>query len=441
MNQFKTKTNKQPAIPLRFLLVLSTFLLALLLYIDRICISVAKGPIASELALSEQQMGWIFSAFALGYALFQVPSGIFADKFGPRKVLTCIVAIWSTFTALTGMAFNYISLITVRLLFGAGEAGAFPSMARVTYNWIPLKERGLITGINFSGSRLGAAFALPAVALMINSLGWRNSFLLLGSIGIVWAFIWWFGFRDQPEEHPFINIVEQNFILSNRQVSDQLDSNHTIVTNSDQQSKTGLTASQVLSSKNMWLLMGQYFSSNFTFFFSLTWLFPHIKEQYNLEAVEAGFYASAPLVFGAIGNWFSGWWIDHIYQKGKWIKSRRLPAITGFILAAIGLIGSVYMSTPLGAVIFLSIAIFGADMTLSPSWSACVDIGKSNSGTVSGTMNMAGNVGAFITSLSFPYLHSLTGSVEPFFFISAALNIVAVIFWLGTKTDQPIIKY
>lgn len=441
MNQFKTKTDKQPVIPLRFVLALSTFLLALLLYIDRICISVAKGPISSELALTEQQMGWIFSAFALGYALFQVPSGIFADKFGPRKVLTCIVAIWSAFTALTGLAINYISLITVRLLFGAGEAGAFPSMARVTYNWIPLKERGLITGINFSGSRLGAAFALPAVALMIDSLGWRNSFLLLGSIGVIWAVIWWFGFRDQPEEHPFINIAEQNFILSNRQVSDQFDSNHTIVTNSDQQSKTGLTASQVLSSKNMWLLMGQYFSSNFTFFFSLTWLFPHIKEQYNLEAVEAGFYASAPLVFGAIGNWFSGWWIDHIYQKGKWTRSRRLPAITGFILAVIGLIGSIYMSTPLGAVIFLSIAIFGADMTLSPSWSACVDIGKSNSGTVSGTMNMAGNVGAFITSLSFPYLHSLTGSVEPFFFISAALNIVAVIFWLGTKTDQPIIKY
>ena len=310
MNQFKTKTDKQPVIPLRFVLALSTFLLALLLYIDRICISVAKGPISSELALTEQQMGWIFSAFALGYALFQVPSGIFADKFGPRKVLTCIVAIWSAFTALTGLAINYISLITVRLLFGAGEAGAFPSMARVTYNWIPLKERGLITGINFSGSRLGAAFALPAVALMIDSLGWRNSFLLLGSIGVIWAVIWWFGFRDQPEEHPFINIAEQNFILSNRQVSDQFDSNHTIVTNSDQQSKTGLTASQVLSSKNMWLLMGQYFSSNFTFFFSLTWLFPHIKEQYNLEAVEAGFYASAPLVFGAIGNWFSGWWIQ-----------------------------------------------------------------------------------------------------------------------------------
>ena len=157
----KTIINKQPILPLRFILVFSTFLLALLLYIDRVCISVAKGPISTDLSLTEQQMGWGFSAFALGYAFFQVPSGMFADKYGARKILTIIVSIWSLFTALTGMAFNYISILIVRLLFGAGEAGAFPSIAKATFNWIPIQERGIITGINFSGSRLGAAFALP----------------------------------------------------------------------------------------------------------------------------------------------------------------------------------------------------------------------------------------------------------------------------------------
>ncbi|MEM1134474.1 MAG: MFS transporter [Bacteroidota bacterium] len=429
----KTKTtysNKQPIIPFRFILAFSTFLLALLLYIDRVCISVAKGSIAEDLSLSEQQMGWVFSAFALGYALFQVPSGILADRFGPRAILTSIVSVWSLFTALTGFAFNYISILIVRLLFGAGEAGAFPAIARVTYNWIPLKERGIITGVNFSGSRLGAAFALPLVALLIESVGWRSSFYLLGGIGIVWALLWWWGFRDDPEKHTRLKETERAYILKNRQASSV----------EKDMPKASLSAREVFTSRNMWLLMGQYFSSNFTFFFSLTWLFPHIKEQYNLEAVEAGFYASAPLVFGALGNWVSGWWIDHIYQKGKWTKSRRLPAITGFVLAAIGLIGSVYMNTPLGAVAFLSIAIFGADMTLSPSWSFCVDIGKANSGAVSGTMNMAGNVGAFITSLTFPYLQALTGSVEPFFFLGAGLNIIAVVLWMGARPDKPIQK-
>ncbi len=421
----KTKTS---ILPLRFLLAFGTFLLALLLYIDRVCISVAKTPITEELAISEEQMGWVFSAFALGYALFQIPSGLMADRFGPRKVLTIIVSVWSFFTALTGLAFNYLSLLIVRLFFGAGEAGAFPSIARFTYNWIPLKERGIITGINFSGSRLGAAFALPMVAYMIESLGWRNSFLALGIIGLLWAVIWWWGFRDHPVEHKRLREEEKQYILDNIQET---------IKNEDKESAK-LSIRDVLSSKNMWLLMGQYFSSNFTFFFSLTWLFPHIKSTYQLGAIEASLYASTPLIFGAFGNWFSGFCIDKIYSQGKWALSRKLPAIIGFALAAIGLVGSVYMQTPLGAIIFLSMAIFGADMTLSPSWSLCVDIGKKNSGTVSGTMNMAGNVGAFITSLIFPYLQNWSGSTVPFFFVGAILNLFAILLWWQTDPNRAI---
>jgi ACS family glucarate transporter-like MFS transporter len=189
----------------------------------------------------------------------------------------------------------------------------------------------------------------------------------------------------------------------------------------------------------MWLAMVQYFCSNFTFFFCLTWLFPYLKSKYQLTLVDAGFYASAPLIFGAVGNWFSGWMVDKIYKSGKWNISRRVPAIMGFLLAAVGLIGSIYMESVSGAVLFLSIAIFGADMTLSPSWAFCIDIGKTHSGAVSGTMNMAGNFGSFITALAFPYLREWTGSVTPFFFLGAALNILAIILWTRMKSEESLV--
>lgn len=404
-------------------MVIGTFLLALLLYIDRICISVAKDPISDTLDLNDKQMGWVLAAFSLGYALFQTPAGSFADRFGPRKVLASIVSLWSIFTALTGLAWNFVSLLVTRFLFGAGEAGAFPGMSRAIYTWIPLKERGLVTGINFSGSRIGAAFALPFVAWLINEFGWQITFFVLGAVGVIWAGLWYFLFRDNPEDHPAISIEEKNFIVANRQ-----EKKASVARKID--------FSSLMKSKNMWLAMGQYFCSNFTFFFALTWLFPHIKSEYQLDTMEASFYTALPLVFGAFGNWASGYFIDAIFKKNQWDKSRILPASVGFLLAAIGLIGSIYMDSAVGAIICLSIAIFGADMTLPPSWAFCVDIGKENAGAVSGTMNMAGNIGAFITALLFPYLLDWTGSTTLFFILGAALNLLAVFFWMNMKPQK-----
>lgn len=421
--------NTKKHFPKRYFMVAGTFLLALLLYIDRICISVAKEPISSSLDLSDKQMGWVLAAFSLGYAFFQTPSGLMADKFGPRKILATIVTLWSAFTALTGAAWNFVSLLVVRFLFGAGEAGAFPGMSRAIYNWFPLKERGIVTGINFSGSRLGAAFALPFVAWMINDFGWRTTFLVLGGIGVVWALGWYFLFRDKPEEHKGISNAEKEYILSTRQ-----DKKVSLTTEK-------INFGQLSKSKNMWLAMGQYFCSNFTFFFALTWLFPHIKKEYGLETVEAGFYTAIPLVFGALGNWFSGWLIDKIFSKGKWDKSRILPASLGFALAALGLLGSIYMNSAISAIIMLSIAIFGADMTLPPSWAFCVDIGKKHSGAISGTMNMAGNIGAFITALLFPYLLAWTGSTTLFFIVGAILNIIAIGLWFRIKPQLHFTAY
>lgn len=406
------------------------FLLSMLLYVDRVCISSAKENIAADLKLTDTQMGWVLSIFALGYAIFQVPSGIMADRFGPRLILSAVVTIWSMFTALTAATQGYVSMLLCRFLFGAGEAGAFPGCARAVYSWIPMSERGLMQGVMFSGARFGAAFTLPVVAWMVGHLGWRMSFVVLGVVGVAWAIFWFWWFRDDPEKHPQISHAEKELILKARQ-----------------QAITGeevtppLTAGRLFGSRNVWLLMAQYFASNFTFFFCLSWMFSYLKKRYQLGMVEAGLYAALPPLAGAFGNWAAGALIDWIYRRGKWTASRRVPAVFGFILAATGLIASLQMNTALGAVACLSVAVFGADMTIAPSWSVCIDIGRRHAGTVSGTMNMAGNLGSFVTALAFPYLLKWTGTHETFFYVGAALNIAAIGAWLATRPDRKLEAY
>jgi ACS family glucarate transporter-like MFS transporter len=413
--------------PKRYWLVVGMFLLSMLLYVDRVCISSAKSEIEADLHLSETQMGWILSAFALGYALFQVPAGLMADRLGPRRILSGVVTFWSLFTALTATATGYLSILVFRFLFGAGEAGAFPGCARAVYSWIPMGERGLVQGVTFSGARFGAAFSLPVVAWTVSRLGWRTSFVVLGLVGVAWAIFWYWWFRDDPETHPRISSAERDLILSTRQQA---------MTAEEQ--VPPLTAGLLCRSRNVWLLVGQYFCSNFTFFFTLSWLFPYLRTRYQLGMVEAGFYAGAAPLAGAFGNWAAGALIDGIYRRGRWTASRRVPAVIGFALAATGLLLSIQMHSPISAVICLSLAAFGADMTVAPSWSACVDIGHRHAGTVSGTMNMAGNLGSFITALAFPYLLKWSGTYDTFFCVGALLNALAIGAWLFTRPDRPL---
>ncbi len=414
-------------IPLRFILVFSTFLLTVLLYIDRACISAAKEDITRDLNFDLTEFGWVMAMFTLGYALFQTPSGKLADSRGPRTIITTIVALWSVLTALTGAAWNFVSMMIIRFLFGAGEAGAFPSLAKVVFNWFPVRERGIIQGINFSGSRLGAAFALPLVAWMLTRMGWRWTFVIFGCFGLLFSILWYLLFRNKPEQSKAISAEEKEYILSTRQQPSS-------------SKKASLPFGRIISSRNMWMNMFQYICSNFTFYFTLTWMYPYLKERFALGGIEAGFYAMVPLVGGALGNWFSGILVDAIYRRGKLKLSRRLPAIIGFILAGFGIIMMSMSDSPQASIIFLTIAIFGADMTLSPSWAFCIDIGKENAGAVSGTMNMAGNLGAFVTIIAFPYLLGWTGSHETFFYVCAILSVTAIIMWLFMDPDKSIDK-
>ena len=186
----------------------------------------------------------------------------------------------------------------------------------------------------------------------------------------------------------------------------------------------------MLASTNLWLMMGQYFAGNFTFFFCLSWLFPYVQRTYRLSFTEAGWYTMIPLLAGAAGNIVSGGIVDGLYRAGRTNISRRVPAIIGFALAAIGLVVSVGQAHVWGAVFWLSIAIFGADMTLSPSWSFCIDIGGRHAGKVSGTMNMAGNLGSAVVAIAFPYLIAWTGGPAAFFYLGAGLNAFAIVCWM-----------
>jgi ACS family glucarate transporter-like MFS transporter len=361
---------------------------------------------AADLGLSDQAMGAVFSAFALGYALAQIPSGWFADRFGPRIALATLVGFWSLFTSLTGVMSGLGGLLAVRFLFGVAEAGAFPGSARAFYNWLPPAERGLANGILFSGALLGGGIAFPICAWLLSIFDWRWSFYLLGIPGIIWALLWLIFFRNHPKQ-PFAKEAGE--------------------------SGGGMTFGQVFRSRPMALAMAQYFAGNFTFFLCMTWMHPYLKETFSLSAAQAAGYAMLPLLFGAAANWLSGMFVDYLYRSGLRAWSRRLPGVIGFMLAACGIFCVSLATNPVAAVASFAIATFGVEVTISPSWAYCMDIGGKNSGSVSGAMNMVGNFGAFVSANAFPYLHQLTGGAGTYFLTAALLNLGAIACWLQMK--------
>ena len=391
----------------RYLVLLGLFVLSLITYIDRVCISSAQGAVAGDLNLSGQQMGAVFGSFALGYALAQVPSGWLADRIGPRLALALVVIVWSFFTGLTGAVQSLGAMLAVRFLFGVGEAGAFPGSARAVFNWMSVGERGRANGILFSGSRIGAALSFPLLAWMLANYGWRRSFVFLGVAGVVWAVVWLVWFRDHPEKSdspakPDVDHAEQSF-------------------------------GAVFRSPAMMLAMFQYFAGNFTFFICLSWMLPYLKDRFSLSDAAAARYAMMPLLFGATAQWVAGFAVDRLHASSWRAWSRRVPAISGFILAVAGMIALTIAGSPAAAATCFALAAFGADLTISPSWTFCQDIGGRNSGAVSGSMNMVGNFGSFASSIAFPWLIALTGSADAYFLLAALLNVAAIVCWLWMR--------
>lgn len=390
----------------RFFVVAPLFLLSLILYIDRAAISSAKTAIATELVLSDIEMGWVFGAFSLGYAFAQIPWGWLADRAGPRLTLAVVVALWSAFTTLTGTTSRLTSLLLMRFLFGVAEAGAFPGSARVFYNWLADRQRGIANGILFSGALLGGGFAFPLCQWLVTAYGWRMAFYLLGVPGVLWALSWIVWFRDYPDG--------------------QID---------DAVSLTGkMPLLQVFRSSKMVKAMLQYFIGNFTFFVCITWMLPYLAERYSLTPSQAASFSIVPLLSGAMANLVSGFFVDALCRSRFLLWSRRLPATLGFFLAASGIYGVSIVNSPGRAVAAFAVAMFGVEMTISPSWAYCIDMGGKNSGSVSAAMNMAGSFGALASANAFPLLNRWTGDSGTYFRLAAALNVLAIVCWLGMRS-------
>lgn len=420
----------------RFVLISILFFHSVNTYMDRACIASAADDILKDLSISKEMLGLILGIFAVGYALFQVPSGWIADRLGARKALTIVVSVWSVFTALTGAVRNLWQILTLRFLFGVGEAGAFPGATQAFFRWLPVKERGLAHGINFSGSRLGAALSLFLMPWLISVIGWRWTFAINGLIGIIWATIWLLWFRDNPKDNRRINKAELDYIEKGRV--------------SEFTTTAKASFAEIFTSLNMSLAMIQYFASNVTFFITLSWLPKYIKDQWPNDP-HAIYYSAVPLVFAAFANWIAGSMVTGLYKKGYHVGSRRLTAIVGFCLGVLGLLLAIqtknlsFLATGKAQlywfVFCFGLATFGVDMTLSPSWAFCNDIGGSNSGAVSGSMNMVGNIGAALSAIVFPLLlNDKTGSANRFFMLAAGLNVGAICCWCFMNPNRTSVK-
>jgi ACS family glucarate transporter-like MFS transporter len=390
----------------------------------RVGISGAKLEMARDLGLGDVSFGLVFGAFALGYAVFMVPAGLMADHWGPRKSLAFSVFFWSLFTLCTGLATGILALLFIRLLFGLAEAGVFPQATRALHNWTLPRERGLALGLLNMGSRLGAAFGLAISPIAVEQLGWRQSFVALGIVGLVWAVIWFCWFRDRPLGEPGPGVADAGGTLQKdiRRVA-----------------RPKFPVRAFLASRNFYLLIYQYFASQFTFFICLTWLLPFAKTRYSITSAEAGIYSSIPLYCGALAMWIGGTAVDRIYRTGRWKLSRALPSVAGFALATVTILPAPFMHSVGWFIACFALTTFGLDLTISASWTACCDVGGSYSGTLSAAMNTSGALGSLVSSMLFPLFLKWTGSITIYFCVAAFLNLIAVVCWMYIEPGRPLL--
>lgn len=400
-------------------------------YMDRVAIAAAAPLIRVEFGMNEVMLGLVFSAFSISYALFQIPGGWLADRLGPRKVLTGIVGYWSVFTMATAAAWNVGSLIVIRFLFGTGEAGAFPAATRAFSRWLPSTERGFAQGITHSGARLAGAFTPPIVALMMVSWGWRSAFIIFGLSGFVWGAVWYWYYRDRPEDHPGVNAAELAIIQAG---IDQPDPEVA------EEVPEGVPWRMLLRSRNMWTICLMYFCYVYTFWIYLTWIPTYLVEARGFSLLESGIFAGLPLLAGAVTNTLGGWLSDRLSATRGLRFGRRLIAMIGFAAGVVFIIPGVLVDDPYLAVMFLTLAAAGLEFTTGVSWAVVIDVGHEYAGTVSALMNMFGNLGGAISPFLFGVLIAWTGRWELPFLIASVLCVVAGLLWFKIDPETSVLE-
>ncbi|HWJ69559.1 MAG TPA: MFS transporter [Sphingobium sp.] len=346
--------------------------LAVLAYIQRVAISQAAGPISQDLGLDKAQLGLVFGAFGLSYALFEIPMGLRGDRLGVRRTLTQIVIAWSAFTALTGFAWNFTSMWVVRFLFGAGEAGCFPNLTRMLSQWLPSGERMRAQALMWAFTRWGAAMTPPLVLLAINLVGWRAGFVIFGLMGFIWGLFFLRSFRDDPADHPKVNEAELALLAESRALGEQASGGWL----------------HLLLRPKVFLLVLQYFCFSYVWYFYVTWMPSYLQEAHGQTAAATAALSVLPLLLGGLGSLVSG-------MLPMWI-SRRLLAFLGFAATALLLVAVPHMPGVGWVITLMAIASFCSDLTMPISWNACADIGQRYTATVAAAMNMLGNFAGFV---------------------------------------------
>ena len=405
----------------RFSIVAMLFAVTIVNYADRATIAIAGPVLSKDLGFSPVQMGFIFSAFVWAYAMFQVPGGWLSDKLGARGVLASIVTYWSIMTAATAGAFNAVSFIVVRFLFGVGEAGAFPGATRAMQLWYPQPERGFVQGVTHSASRLGAAIAPPLVVLIMSQWGWRAVFLICGAIGIFWSLWWALSYRNLPEEHGMVNRAELERIRG-------LDAAGAIKP-PPMEKQANVPWGTLIRSPNMWAIMAAYFTYVYCLWIFLSWLPSYLIDYRHFTLLKVGLFASLPLFAGVLGDTFGGLATDWLLKKtGNTKLARRSVAIVGMLGCCIFIVPAALTTNAYTAVYCLTAAMFFLECTIGPAWSVQMDTGGKYSGTVSGMMNMAGNFGGAMSPLVFGVLAQY-GNWQAPFIVAASLLVIGSAVW------------
>jgi MFS family permease len=442
--------------------------LSMITYLDRVCFGTVGPLLQSEFGLDDRQLGALFTAFTLAYAAFEVPSGWMGDVFGPRRVLIRIVLWWSAFTALTGAvhpsaAYPWLpfgALLLVRFLFGMGEAGAYPNIARAFHNWFPLQERGFAQGAVWMAGRFaggatgfvvlallyrtpaaerpealpalgagvagaaapggGGPFAALAVLEASQVTHWRHAFWIFGALGVLWclAFAWWF--RDRPEQHAWVNDAELALIRGGRAgavpVGDFAKEAGGGASpaggpageagGGDEPSHAGVPWARLALSGNLWLLCLQYFCASFGWYFNITWLPKYLKEHHGVTQEAYGYWTvslmtGAPLLLGSLACLVGGLLTDAFIRRTgdrKW--GRRLFGVAGHGACAACYFLAAFAASPWPFVLAVALAAFCNDLTMGSAWASCLDIGRRYSGIVAGCMNTVGNLGGALAGVT-----------------------------------------
>jgi len=406
----------------RWLLIFWLFVLSAVAYLDRVNISIAGTLLASEFHLSKIQLGWIFSAFLAGYALFQTPGGRLADKLGARRVLALAVLWWGIFSALivvvpSGFRFALFAFMSLRFTLGAGEAVMYPASNQFVARWIPSSERGLANGLIFAGVGVGAAFTPPLITYIMLRYGWRIPFVVCAALGLVVGLVWYFIARNTPEEHSLVSPNELAKIKAGLPISSLAERPKLI------------SWGRMLQSKEVLAVTISYFTYGYVAWIFFSWFYIYLAEVRGLNPKASAIYSTLPFAAMAACSLLGGLVNDALAKKWGPRVGRCSIAVLALTLAAIFLIvGSRAENTQI-AVFVLAGGAGALYLSQSSFWSVTADIGGTSAGSVSGFMNMGNQIGGMITAVSTPWIASRFGWTSAFL-VAAGLSLCGALAWL-----------